>query len=136
MSDLAAACNKNEHIASLFTVGSHHNNLSIILLTQNLFSHGRESRLISLNCSYIVLWRNPRDCSQVDYLSRQMFPKDGKRVTKAYQLATEKIPHSYLFIDFKQATDDDLRLRTNVLPGEGDMLILVNRFLYFCVGNK
>jgi len=44
--------------------GSHHKNLSVILISQNLFhqERGRVQRDISLNANYITVFKNPRDC--------------------------------------------------------------------------
>ena len=44
----------SEAVCYLFTKGSHHRNVSVILVTQNLFHHGRKCRDISLNAKYIV----------------------------------------------------------------------------------
>ena len=44
----------SKHVCELFTRGSHHRNISVILITQNLFHQGRFCRDISLNAPYIV----------------------------------------------------------------------------------
>lgn len=123
--DLAAECNNNSRIAEWFVKGSHHLNTSLILITQNLFSKGKESRTISLNCSYLLIFKSPRDSSQILYLSRQIFPKKKNFLVKAYEMATERKAHSYILIDCKQSQDDQLRIRTNVLPCEEPMIIFV-----------
>ena len=41
-------------VCELFTEGSHHRNLSVICLMQNLFHRGKESRTMSLNTSYMA----------------------------------------------------------------------------------
>ena len=41
----------------LFTKGSHHRNISVILTTQNFFHQGRYCRDISLNANYIGYWK-------------------------------------------------------------------------------
>lgn len=122
LDDLAQACYDNPRVSALFTVGSHHKNLSVAFLTQNLFGQGREGRNISLNCSYFVLFKNPRDMSQIGHFSRQVFPNKSKKLKTAYEMATRQ-PHSYLLVDLKQNIDDALRLRTNVLPCEGPMVV-------------
>jgi len=48
-------------IANVFTKISHHRNLSVVFLTQNLF---HQNKHISLNSHYIVLFKNPRDVGQ------------------------------------------------------------------------
>jgi hypothetical protein len=55
----------NTEIVNLFSKGSHHRNLSIIYITQNLFHQGKGSRDISLNAHYSIIFKNPRDKSQI-----------------------------------------------------------------------
>ena len=46
------------NIQDYVTVASHHNNMTIILMSQNIFAQGKTARTISLNCHYIVLFKN------------------------------------------------------------------------------
>jgi len=100
-------------ISSLFTRGSHHRNLSIILVVQNLFHQNKYFRTISLNSSYIVIFKNPRDGNQIEHLARQIFPNKKYLLSEAYKRATER-PHGYLLLDMKQTTPDNMRIRTNI----------------------
>ena len=43
---------KDNRIVNLFTKGSHHRNLSVIYIVQNLFHQGKGNRSISLNSHY------------------------------------------------------------------------------------
>ena len=47
--DLMSEAKCDQRIADLFTKGSHHRNISIIYLTQNLFPQGKACRDIALN---------------------------------------------------------------------------------------
>ena len=49
---------KDKRILNIFTRGSHHRNLSIIYIVQNLFYQGKDSRSISLNSHYLILFKN------------------------------------------------------------------------------
>lgn len=100
-------------VVDLFTKGSHHRNLSVLFITQNLFHKGKAQRDISLNAHYIVVFKNPRDAAQITYLARQITPDNPKYIQEAYRDATS-VPHGYLLLDLKQATDDTVRVRTNV----------------------
>ena len=62
-------------MANLFTKGSHHRNVSVVFLAQNLFPKNKFARTMSLNAHYIVLFKNPKDTSQFANLARQMYPK-------------------------------------------------------------
>jgi hypothetical protein len=71
-------------VCDLFTKGSHHRSISVILITQNLFHQGRYCRDISLNATYLVLLKNVRDKHQFAYLARQVFPEYSDSLYKAY----------------------------------------------------
>ena len=108
---------KDNRIVNLFTKGSHHRNLSVIYIVQNLFHQGKGNRSISLNSHYLVLFKNPRDKLQVLTLAKQMYPSETAWFIKEYNEAVRR-PFGYLFVDLKPTTPDRCRLRTNVLPGE------------------
>ena len=107
----------SKDVCDLFTKGSHHRNISVILVTQNLFHQKRFCRDISLNAKYSVALKNVRDKSEFQYLARQVHPEDSDSLYKSYLDATER-PHGYLILDFAQDTDDRLRYRNNVFPDE------------------
>ena len=107
----------SKEVCQLFTKGSHHRNISVILITQNLFHQARYCRDISLNAKYIVLLKNIRDKNQFTHLARQVYPEDSAGLYKAY-LDSTKNSHGYFLLDFSQDTDDQLRFRTNIFPDE------------------
>jgi len=47
-------------VNELFTKGSHHRNISLVIVTQNLFHQVSSLRDISLNSKYIVIFQNSR----------------------------------------------------------------------------
>ena len=108
---------KDNRIVNLFTKGSHHRNLSVIYIVQNLFHQGKGNRSISLNSHYLVLFKNPRDKLQILTLAKQMYPSETAWFIKEYEEAVQR-PYGYLFVDLRPTTPDRCRLRTNVLPGE------------------
>ena len=69
-------------VSQLFTKGSHHRNISLVLITRNLFHQGPSSRDISLNTKYIVVFKNPRDKTQIVHLARQVYPENISRFHK------------------------------------------------------
>ena len=104
-------------MCDLFTKISHHRNISVILITQNLFHQGKFFRDISLNAKHIVVFENVRDRKQFSHLARQVLPHDSKGLSDAYLNATEE-PLGYLVLDLSQDTNDRLRLRTCIFPEE------------------
>jgi Poxvirus A32 protein len=117
LDDLMQDAAKSKNISTLFSRGMHHLNVSIVLLVQNVFHQGSAMRDISLNASYIILFKNPRDNRQILTLSQQIFPANTKYLTEAYHLATTR-PHGYLIINLTQRVPDNRRLYTNIFPGE------------------
>lgn len=107
----------DQRIVDIFTKGSHHRNMSVLFLTQNLFHQGKGRRDISLNAHYIIYFKNPRDRAQIKHLALQVYPENPRFVYEAYNDATSK-PHGYLFIDLKQATADEYRFRSNIFPDD------------------
>lgn len=100
-------------VVDLFTRDSHHCNMSVVFITQNLFFQQKGMRDISLNAHYIVLFKNPRDMAQVGYLARQVCPTQSKFLQEAYGDATSRA-HGYLVLDLKQRTPEEARYRTNI----------------------
>ena len=102
-------------IADIFTKVSHHWNLSVINIVQNIFHQGRGTRNIRLNALYIVLFKSPRDKQHISVLARQVNPAHVEEFMKSYEEATKR-PHGYLMLDLKPTTHDQHRLKSNVLP--------------------
>ena len=107
----------NQLVADIFTKLSHHRNISILYLSQNVFDKNKYVRTITLNAHYLVLFKNPRDAGQFAILARQMYPNTSKFAMEAYADAT-KVPYGYILIDLKPDQDEQCRLRTNIFPGE------------------
>ena len=70
-----------------------------------------------MNAHYLVFFKNPRDASQIIHLAKQMYPGHTKFVQEAYKDATSRA-FGYLFVDLKQDTHEDVRLRTNIFSEE------------------
>lgn len=115
--DLMSEGAGDKRLTHLFTRGSHHLNLSVIFITQNFFHKGKEMRDITLNAQYLLLCKNRRDMNQITSLGRQLFPTKIKFFQEVYEDATKK-PYSYLFIDLRSDTPEELRLRTQIFPNQ------------------
>jgi hypothetical protein len=104
-------------VSQLFTKGSHHRNISLVLITQNFFHRGPSARDISLNCKYTTVFKNTIDKTQIVNLARQVYPENISSFHKTY-LDVCKDPHTYLFLDLTIPINDRLRFRTKIFPGE------------------
>lgn len=116
--DLMNECENSSGIKQLFAIDSHHSNISVFLISQNIFPKGKCARDISLNSNYLIIFNSPRDMNQISVLGRQMYPDKSKFFMEAYTDATKNKGHSYLFIDLKQKTDEKNRIQTGIIPGE------------------
>ena len=105
-------------LSAWFTHKSHHYDTSIIHLVQNFFDKDHSHRTIGLNATYIVLFKNPRDMSQVSHLDKQVYPGGNGLLTAAYHNAAAARDHSYMVIDFNQATPEKFPLHNTLFPDE------------------
>jgi hypothetical protein len=115
----------DERVTKLFTKGSHHCNISVIYIVQNLFGKNKEQRTISLNSHYLVVFKNPRDATQISHLAKQTYPGKVKYVQEAFKDATS-VPYGYLVFDLRQSTPDHLRIRTNIFA-ENEQVVYVQK---------
>ena len=117
LDDQMCDASDSKQLARLFTQGSHHRNLTVIYLVQNVYDKGKSSRTVSLNAHYQVVFRNRRDASQFRVLASQMAPHRSGWLMDAFKDATRE-PFGYLLIDNHPRTPDDHRFRSRILPGE------------------
>ena len=113
LDDLIHESKNSQDVTAMFTRAAHHKPCFIIFIMQNLFPPGKEARTRSLNTHYYVILKNPRDKSQIEFLARQILPRQPKTLVQIFESATEK-PHSYLFLDLTQECPEEFRFRSNL----------------------
>ena len=123
LDDLMEYIVKSIETQNLFTKYCHHYNITAIFLTQNIFAQGPCSRTININTHILVLFANKRDESQALNLAKQLYPCETKFFMEVYK-DTTTIPHGYLVIDCDPKSPRDLKLRTNIFPGEKNICYL------------
>jgi hypothetical protein len=116
LDDLMFELAKDDTLARLFT-RMRHENLSTIFVTQNLYFPSRYSTTIGRNAQYLVLFPNIRDKALISTLGRQIYPEYPKYIASAFKAATAEV-FGYLLLDLKPTTSEDVRVRTNIFPGE------------------
>ena len=57
-----------------------------------------------------------------------MYPTDYKFLPQVYINVTKK-PHGYIFIDLRQETAEEVRIRTNILPHEQSTIIFLHKHI-------
>ena len=115
--DVMNEVSSNATISKLFTRGRSHLECSLVLMLQTIFPKGSQSRTISINAQYQVLFRNPIDSLQISILARQLCPLNSKDFLKIYKRAMQR-PYGYFVCCFTQSCPDEIRYCTNVLPCE------------------
>ena len=109
--DLVLSTNKG--VAELFILGSHHRQISIFFLTQNLFPNCDLFRTMSANAHYFVIFQNQRNFRQVMTLAHQIFVgKDVDRITEAYKRAS-RTPRGFIVLSFSPLLPNHLTVVTD-----------------------
>ena len=115
LDDMINELGNGEQIVDLFIKGSHHRKQTCILVSHNLFHDHKKYRLLSLQTNYLVLFRSPRDSSQISPLSYQIFPDKPEFIKNVFWKISHDQPFSFLFLDLSQQTQDFLRVWSNIL---------------------
>lgn len=111
---------------NLFTKLSHHKNITVIFITQNIFAKGHCN--LKRNAHYLIMMRNPSDKSQISLLGRQLYPRSKDHLEhfyESYDDATRE-KYGYLFVDVSPDSDEQQKLKTNILPdSSGNLRVTV-----------
>ena len=113
MENKAAHKRGENAVTKFFTQGSHHKNLTVVYIVQNLFNQDAAMRTISLNTHYMILFKTPRDATQIRTLGQQMYPDTARMLVDAYRDATSE-PYGYLLLNLRPDACDALRILTHV----------------------
>ena len=107
----------SEEISKSFTKYSHHKNITVIFITQNIFHKNRFMRDVTLNSHYLVLFQQKRDRSQVMHLTRQINPGESRELVKIYNECVEPL-FGYMVLDFHPKTRKRFLVYTKIFPDE------------------
>lgn len=103
----------DKNIQEIFTTYSHHDKISVFLLTQNCYPKGKYSKDIRLNLHYFILLKSPTVKCQVRCLSHQLFPEKRHFLIDAYEKATT-LSYSYLVVVCHPNWCDDYRVYSSI----------------------
>ena len=110
-------------LAPLFTVDGRHMNMSLVFLTQRMFVNDEYFRQISQNCDYFIVFKNPRNSSEIRTLAQQITP-GSLFLIKIYIEAT-KDPFSYLFINLTQECEREVKYLTQIFSKDNTVKVFV-----------
>jgi hypothetical protein len=122
LDDLMSDVVKSIDMQHIFTRGSHHKNITVIYLNQNMYCQGKFSRTLSLNTQYIFILKCPRDTTQLALLGRQIGV--GKSLIEAYEDVMANYPYGYLMLDLSPHNNDGYKLKTNIFPEEDEVVYI------------
>lgn len=121
LDDLMEVSFASDIVSRLFTQGRNRQ-CGAILMSQNLFPSGSKSRNVSLNCSYIVIFKALRDLSSINHLARQIAPGHARAFSEMFYKNTAE-PYSYVFLDLHQEGNDLLRYRSDILSNHPTIFV-------------
>ena len=121
LDDLMNEGSSDKNVLDLFTKHSHHQQITVIYLCQDLFPTGKFAKTISRNAHYIVAFKNPRDQLGLRNLLQQSFPTQFREVLDTFRKVTDERPFAYMLLDVHPASKDDQRILSHILQDEGFM---------------
>ena len=110
-------------ISRLFTQISHHTNTSVILISQTLFRPDDDYRTATQNAHHIIVMKSSRAYSALVKLNSDLFGKGSRILQEAYKYISTK-PFGYLYIDQSPQRDENYGVRTNIFPGEDNIVFV------------
>jgi hypothetical protein len=112
--DLGTEALQSKMFYDLAVKHSHHWNISVLYITQHLFSDEKNSKKINDQCSYMAIFKSPRDETSVGVVATQCFKSHRKAFMKAYHHATEDAYQNF-FVDLTAQCPRRLRLRSDIV---------------------
>ena len=118
LDDLMVEGGEDKELLNLFTKHSHHQNITVLYLCQDMFPPGKYAKSISRNAHYVIALKSPRDQLGMRNLLLQAFPTCWQDMMDMYQKVTER-PFGYTVLDLHPASDDRKRVFSHLLTHEG-----------------
>ena len=118
MDDLMTEGNNDKTVLDIFTKHSHHRNITVLYLCQDMFPPGKCAKSISRNAHYIVAFKNPRDQLGMRNVLLEAFPQRWQMVRDVYRRVTDR-PFGYLMLNLHPASSDNRRIVSHLLKDEG-----------------
>lgn len=105
LDDVVGAALRSPVFIDLFTVLSHHDNINVIAIMQNLHAETASQRQVMnniiRNVSYIVLFPDRRQLSTVRQIARNYYNGEEYRLLQPFKhMIDENNKHEYMLLDF------------------------------------
>ena len=109
--DLLLSTNKD--VVEMFILGSHHKQISLFYLSQNLFPDCSLFRTMSNNAHYFVIFNNKRNATQIRRLAHQIFiGEDTHRIKNAYKRVQQQ-QWGFMVLTFVPEPPEELTVITD-----------------------
>ena len=118
LDDLMAEGGQDKQVLDLFTKDSHHRNITVLYLTQDLFPPGKYAKTINRNAHYLIVFKNPRDQLGIRNVLTQAYPSDWRDKLELFKSVTSR-PFGYLMLDLHPGSDDRFRFWSHLTKQEG-----------------
>ena len=118
LDDVMAEGGEDKELLDLFTKHSHHQNITVLYLCQDIFPPGKCAKSISRNAHYVIAFKNPRDKFGVRNLLLQAFPTYWQDVMDMYQKVIKR-PFRYMVLNLHPTSDNRIRVLSHLLTHEG-----------------
>jgi ABC-type iron transport system FetAB ATPase subunit len=112
LDDLESKASASQDILDIFTSKCHHENVSIVLVLQNLYNKGSRRIGFLRNCHYLVLFQSPLDQTVNYIVASRLHPMKRKAVVNLIFTVLER--YRYILLDGRQDTNPAARFRTDI----------------------
>ena len=119
--DLGMEVAASPAFTTLLTQGTHHRQITILIISHALFHEGKERRMQHLQSSYTILFKSPRALSSVKSLAGQM-QLSGQAIDSGYRHISE-FSHQPLILDYHKDTPPSLSILSHVLPEDEKLFV-------------
>lgn len=110
-----------ESLQDIFTIHSHHSNIQVFLLCQNLYgatqSHRHVIQNLIRNSSYIIIFADRRSISTVKQIANFYYPGETYRLVKPFLNLIKSSSYDYIVIDLLNK-NEHFMIRQNGLIGD------------------
>jgi len=111
-----------QHIFEMFIRKSHHQNLGVFVLLQQIFNNSL--RLATINATYSFIFPCETDKNVLEYLNQRLFPKCKNFLREAME-DCKNMKWSFLLIDCSPSQHSNFRTRNFILRGKDSKVYIL-----------
>ena len=122
--DCLHSLTKSEVFASICRGKSHHENINVFLIIQDLSNTGTLLRQALRNVHYFIVTQNHADILQ--YMGRKQFMYMNQYVQQCFDIAKERLSYPYILINNTPTCPKDRSITSGILEGEEAILLALS----------